>query len=83
MTLGRSLVNQPVAPLVEVSGPFIRCLGYTFGLHIMVFAALFSLGACQITVSAANEFPIRMNRIMFYLLCMVIRLIVLVLTWQF
>ena len=32
VTLGRSLVNQLVAPLVEVSGPFLRCLGYTFGI---------------------------------------------------
>ncbi|KAI5658253.1 hypothetical protein M9H77_27046 [Catharanthus roseus] len=32
VTLGRGLVNQLVAPLVEVSGPFFRCLGYTFGI---------------------------------------------------
>jgi hypothetical protein len=33
VTLGRGLVNQLVAPLVEVSGPFLfRCLGYTFGI---------------------------------------------------
>jgi hypothetical protein len=32
VTLGRGLVNQHVAPLVEVSGPLFCCPSYTFGI---------------------------------------------------